>query len=125
MGGDKTLTFKRPMQLQLMKVLGVLPQFGSISTVLFCKLALIGVGDPVQIDVQTLQKVVHKTTKSLAAKNALPRLTEAVATLARILSSLCHCKREHHMNITNCHELPAEWGCSGQRTRQPQHRANS
>eukprot|EP00435_Cladocopium_sp_Y103_P024874 s1999_g6.t1 len=30
-----------------------------------------------------LTEVVHKTTKSLAAKNALPRLTEAVATLVK------------------------------------------
>ena len=67
---------------------------------LFCKLVPIGVGDSVQIDVQTLQKVVHKTTKSLAAKNALPRLTEAVAALVRVLSSLCHCKREHHMGLS-------------------------
>ena len=88
MGRQNVDMFKRPMHVQLMKVLGVLPQSDSISMILFCKLVVIGVVDSVQIDVQTLQQVVHKTTKSLAAKNALPRLTEAVATLVRVLFSI-------------------------------------
>ena len=84
MGRQNVDTFKRPMHVQLMN-LDVLPQSDSISMILFCKLVVIGVVDSIQIDVQTLQQVVHKTTKSLAAKNALPRLTEAVATLAGVL----------------------------------------
>lgn len=42
-----------------------------------------GSKEPVSRVVLPLTEVVHKTTKSLAAKNALPRLTEAVATLVK------------------------------------------